>query len=260
MPVDNQLYNRAGDIWWSEDEHLSMLHTMLNPVRVAYFRDVLGRERKGDGSGRALDVGSGGGVLAEELARLGLRVTGIDPARAAVATARKHAAESGLEIFYAAGAGEWLPFAGGSYDVAVCCDVLEHVGDPARVIGEIARVLKPGGLFFYETINRTLRSRIGVIGAFQKWRWTSCAPPDLHDWKQFIKPRELRAMMERSGLEHGGAAGISPRANPLELVRQMRKRKRGEISQGELGRRMKMEASRDLSMSYLGWARKRRAS
>jgi 2-polyprenyl-6-hydroxyphenyl methylase/3-demethylubiquinone-9 3-methyltransferase len=259
MPVDNQLYNRPGDIWWNEQEHFSMLRTMLNPVRFEFFRGVLMEQISGDARGRsALDVGCGGGLLAEEFARLGLRVTGIDPSRPSVLTAGKHAAENGLAIRYLAGLGESLPFSDCSYDIVICCDVLEHVDDPARVIAEIARVLKDGGLFLYDTINRTLRSRIAVIGAFQQWEWTSCAPANLHDWSHFIKPRELRAIMAEHGLEHGGAAGMSPRANPIELIRQMRKRKRGQISHGELGRRMRMGVSRDLSMSYMGWAVKRR--
>ena len=228
---------------------------MLNPVRLGFFRAVLTDDGRIDPRGRtALDVGCGGGLLAEECARLGLQVTGIDPSMRSIRTAREHARESGLSINYLAGAGEVLPFAGASYDVVLCCDVLEHLENPAAVIAEISRVLKPNGFFLYDTINRTLRSKIAVIGLFQQWRWTSCAPPDLHDWRKFIQPRELRETMARYGLQHRGIVGMKPEANPIDLIRQMRKRKRGLISYGELGRRMQMRGVADLSISYMGWA------
>ena len=257
-PVDNQLYNRPGDIWWNEHEPLSMLRTMLNPVRFGFFRAVLTDEGRIEPRGRtALDVGCGGGLLAEECARLGLSVTGIDPSTRSVRTAREHARESGLAINYLAAAGELLPFGDASYDAVFCCDVLEHLEKPATVIAEISRVLKPNGLFLYDTINRTLRSKIGVIGLFQQWRWISCASPNLHDWNQFIKPRELLETMAQYRLQSRTVVGMKPEANPIDLIRQMRKRKRGEISYGELGRRMKMRASADLAISYMGWAIKR---
>jgi len=146
---------------------LSMLRTMLNPVRFGFFRAVLTDEGRIEPRGRtALDVGCGGGLLAEECARLGLSVTGIDPSTRSVRTAREHARESGLAINYLAGTGELLPFGDASYDAVFCCDVLEHLEKPATVIAEISRVLKPNGLFLYDTINRTLRSKIGVIGLF----------------------------------------------------------------------------------------------
>jgi 2-polyprenyl-6-hydroxyphenyl methylase / 3-demethylubiquinone-9 3-methyltransferase len=258
MPVDNLLYDRSGDIWWNEHEPLSMLRTMLNPARFGFFREVLTEAgRIGPPGTTALDVGCGGGLMTEECARLGLRVTGIDPSARSVGTARQHAAQSGLTINYLAGVGERLPIASTSCDVALCCDVLEHVESPLVVIAEISRVLKPNGFFLYDTINRTLRSKIAVIGIFQRWAWVSCAPRDLHDWNKFIKPGELREMITSCGLEPGGIAGIKPHANPIDLIWQMRKRKRGKISYGELGRRMRMRADTDVSMSYMGWAIKR---
>src|SRR6266853_5173485 len=213
-PVDNQLYNRPGDIWWNEHEPLSMLRTMLNPVRFGFFRAVLTDEVRLAPCGRtALDVGCGGGLLAEECARLGLSVTGIDPSTCSVRTAREHARESGLAINYLAAAGELLPFGDASYDAVFCCDVLEHLENPAAVIAEISRVLKPNGFFLYDTINRTLRSKIAVIWLFQKCDWTSCAPRNLHDWDKFIKPKELREMIAQCGLDPGSVVGMTPQAN-----------------------------------------------
>ena len=258
MPVDNQLYDRGDDIWWSEDQPLSMLRTMLNPVRVVFFRDeLISTKRIGLTGRRVLDVGCGGGLLTEEVAHLGLSVTGVDPSQRSLVTAREHAALSDLSINYIAGFGELLPFANASHDIVICCDVLEHVDTPNRVIGEIARVLKPNGIFFYDTINRTLISKVTVITLFQNWRVTSCAPANLHDWNKFIKPSELREIMAQHGLQNRVLCGMQPAANPIDLIRQMRKRKRGEISYGELGRRMKMRVTRDISISYIGWAVKR---
>jgi 2-polyprenyl-6-hydroxyphenyl methylase/3-demethylubiquinone-9 3-methyltransferase len=249
---DNELYNRPGDIWWDDREHFSMLRTMLNPARFGFFRDVLKNEaRVGN---RMLDVGCGGGLLAEEFARLGLYVTGVDPSLSSVTTARNHARQSGLQIDYLTATGEKLPFANGSFDSVVCADVLEHVDSPPVVIAEISRVLKNGGVFLYDTINRTLRSRVAVIGIFQEWKWTRCAPPNLHDWNKFIKPREMRRMLAPQGLQSRPVVGLQPRIGKIQALRQLRKRSRGEISQGELGRRMQMRAARDISMSYMGWA------
>jgi 2-polyprenyl-6-hydroxyphenyl methylase/3-demethylubiquinone-9 3-methyltransferase len=258
MAVDNQTYDRPGDIWWNEHESLSMLRTMVNPVRFGFFRAVLMKKGWTDPPGCAtLDVGCGGGLLSEECARLGLSVIGIDPSIRSVQTARGHASGSSLTIDYLAGDGEQLPFASASYDIVFCCDVLEHLDSPGKAIEEIARVLKPNGLFLCDTINRTLRSKIAVIWLFQQWRWTNCVPPNLHDWNKFIKPRELREMMVGYGLQPGSVVGMRPQANPIDLIRQMRKCKHGEITYGELGRRMQMQATEDLSMSYMGWAVKR---
>ncbi|HEV2690619.1 MAG TPA: bifunctional 2-polyprenyl-6-hydroxyphenol methylase/3-demethylubiquinol 3-O-methyltransferase UbiG [Bryobacteraceae bacterium] len=258
MPVDNRLYDREGDIWWNDDQPLSMLRAMLNPVRFGFFRDELTKVIPMGLTGlKVLDVGCGGGLLDEEVAQLGLLVTGLDPSQRSLVTARRHAAQSELSINYVAGKGERLPVANASHDIVICCDVLEHVDAPDRVISEIARALKPNGIFFYDTINRTLASKVAVITLFQNWQVTSCAPANLHEWKKFIKPLELQEMMARHGLHNRTLCGMRPGVNPIELIRQMRKRKRGGISYAELGKRMKMRITDDLSISYMGLAVKR---
>ena len=193
MSVDNDLYDRMAASWWDASGFLHVL-AALNPARFGYMRRVLVEVLHLPPAGlRVLDVGCGGGLLAEEFARMGCTLTGVDPSAASLAAARAHAAARGLSIDYLRALGESLPFAGGSFDVAYCCDVLEHVSDVSRVVGETARVLRPGGVFFYDTINRTLQSRLIVIKLLQDWPWTAMMPPRLHDWRMFIRPEGAAA-------------------------------------------------------------------
>lgn len=255
MPVDNELYNRPGDIWWNENEVLSGLRFTLNPARFGYFRQTLTERLKLDPQGRpTLDIGCGGGLLAEEFARLGCRVTGIDPSVSSLATARAHAQQSGLEIDYQPGIGEQLPFADASFDLVYCCDVLEHVSDLNRVIAETARVLKPGGVYFFDTINRTLFSWLVVIKLFQEWEWSRLMPPNLHAWEQFIRPGDLRAALARHGLECCEIKGMGPAASPLTLLRLLRRRKRGAISFRQLSEAARFRVGGHRLASYLGYA------
>ncbi len=257
MPVDNELYNRFSETWWDENAALSTLRTWLNPVRFGYFRRVLIEEQRRDPQRTTvLDVGCGGGLLAEEFARLGCQVTGIDPSEASLETARKHARQSDLNIAYQAGRGEQLPFATASFDLVVCCDVLEHVNDVSQVIKEIARVLALSGLFFYDTINRTVLSWLAVVKIAQEWRWTCIMPPNLHDWKQFIKPQKLQQCMQQYQLQNQEVKGMHPTVHPLQIISLFIKHKRGKITLTEMGRRLQFQESHDLSASYLGYALK----
>ena len=258
MPVDNQLYDRLADTWWSDDSLLSLLRTSINPARFGYMRRVLIEDLGIDPRRTtALDVGSGGGLLAEEFARLGFRVTGIDPSAESVEVARAHAESEGLDIEYTAGVGEQLPFPDESFDIAYCCDVLEHVNDLDRVMAETARVLKPGGVYLYDTINRTRRSKLVLIKLMQEWRSTALMEPNLHDWDMFIKPPELVAIMDRAGLENRDIVGIGPARNPVALLLDMRRRARGDMTYGEFGARNKFRETRDRSLLFAGHALKR---
>jgi 2-polyprenyl-6-hydroxyphenyl methylase/3-demethylubiquinone-9 3-methyltransferase len=252
--LNNRLYDAQGDIWWDEAAPFSAIRTALNPGRLEYLRgalEQLGVEPRGR---RALDLGCGGGLLAEELARLGLRVEGVDPSGPSLLTARAHAEASGLDVGYVRGTGEALPFADASFDLVVCCDVLEHVSDLPRVIAETARVIKPGGVYVYDTINRTLRSSLVVIRLLQRWRATRLVPPDLHDWRRFVRPSELASLMARSGLESQGYRGLRPVAGPVRLLRLLRQLRGGQISYGELGRQAPMALTSDTSILYIGHA------
>ena len=260
MAVDNELYDRLSDTWWDEDSNLAILRTAVNPGRVGYIRRILLDELGMDPTGRrALDVGCGGGLLAEEVARMGFSVTGVDPSEPSLETARAHAREEGLAIEYVRAVGEDLPFKDAAFDVVYCCDVLEHVESVERTVAESCRVLRPGGIYLYDTINRTLRSRLITIGLIQEWEATRFMEPNVHDWKMFIKPRELDTILRRHGLEPRDTTGLVPGGNPLTLLRNLRRRRKGEITYGELGRRMAMRESRDKSNEYAGYAVKRAA-
>ena len=256
MPVDNQLYDAMADTWWDESGFFHVLRA-LNPARFGYMRRVLVEELGIDPRGKkTLDVGCGGGFLAEELARLGCDVTGIDPSEKSLEAARAHARTAGLDIEYRQAPGERIPFPDGAFDVVYCCDVLEHVADLGKVISEISRVLKPGGVFLYDTINRTLKSKLVMIKLFQEWSWSSFMPPNLHDWRMFIKPDELISLMAANHLENRGLTGLAPAANPIRAIRVLRARKRGEISYFEATTRLGIEESRDRAVLYAGYASK----
>jgi 2-polyprenyl-6-hydroxyphenyl methylase/3-demethylubiquinone-9 3-methyltransferase len=255
MAVDNELYNRLSSTWWDENEPLNLLRTSINPGRFGYFRDVLVKQLKIDPRGKkVLDVGCGGGLLAEEFARLGCQVIGIDPSASSLATARAHAQQAGLGIDYRVGVGEDLPFADESFEVVYCSDVLEHVNNPETVISEMARVLKQDGVFLYDTINRTIPSKLVMIKLLQDWKSTSFMPPNLHDWHAFIKPRELLSLINRHGLDNREITGLKPASNAIAMTILMRKRKRGEISLHEMGSRMSFKQSKDTSILYMGYA------
>ncbi|GAB3642960.1 bifunctional 2-polyprenyl-6-hydroxyphenol methylase/3-demethylubiquinol 3-O-methyltransferase UbiG [Spirosoma arcticum] len=254
--TNNTVYDADRDIWWNPDELFFLLKTSVNPTRVGYFERVL-REQNVDAQNRTLlDVGCGGGILAEAFAELGMRVTGIDPSASSVETARHHAHQQKLTIDYWVGSGEKLPFANASFDHVSCCDVLEHVQDVDAVLAEISRVLKPGGLFLYDTINRTWLSWLFLIKIAQDWKRWAFMEPNQHVYGRFVKPGELRAKLARSGLTNQDTRGMVADYNVLKTLYYLRKRTSGAWTFRELGSRLTMREGRDTSLCYMGWARK----
>lgn len=258
MPVDNHVYDREADKWRDPSHFLSMLVPLAIP-RVQYVHRVLTEQSQHTPKSiQVLDLGCGGGLVAEEMARLGYCVTGIDPSERSIAVARTHAHEGGLAIDYRSGMGETLPFETSTFEAAYCLDVLEHVSAVEKVLAEIQRVLKPGGVFVFDTINRTLRSKLFVIKIMQDWQVTSVMPPNFHDWDKFIKPNELKAMLVQQRLEPQEFIGFAARGNPLKHIQMFRKRKQGVITFGDLGRYLAehLAFGKDMSVSYVGFARK----
>jgi 2-polyprenyl-6-hydroxyphenyl methylase/3-demethylubiquinone-9 3-methyltransferase len=158
-----------------------------------------------------LEIGCGGGLICEDLARRGATMVGIDPSLGALEAARMHTRESGLghNVYYQEGVAEALPYADGSFSVIVCLDVLEHVRDLATTIKEVARVLAPGGVFVFDTINRTLLARVVVIWYGEHFP-SGGLTPGIHNYHGFIKPGELRALLTASGLRVCELTGFMP--------------------------------------------------
>lgn len=204
MRNDLTIYDKVADRWWSDD--IRWVRTLKNlvPGRLAWF------DRQIDWQGKAvLDLGCAGGFMAEALAQRGAQVTGIDPATDAIDAARAHARENGLRIGYDVGMGEALPYADASFDAVVCVDVLEHVADLPKVLAEVARTLRPGGLFLFDTINRNPLARLATITIAEDL--LRLLPRGTHDPAMFIKPAELRAAMQAAGLVPGATTGLGPR-------------------------------------------------
>ena len=252
--IDNNVYKKQGDIWWKPDSVLHLIKTSLNPWRLEYA-DMIFKKLGFDARGKtALEVGSGGGILCEEICKMGFITTGIEPAQESITTASNHAKTSGLNIKYEQGTGENLPYADGSVDWVFCCDVLEHVQDLPKVISEISRVLKPGGVFFYDTLNRTLISKLVAIKIWQEWKRWAFMPPNLHVWEMFIKPKELIELLQRSGLNWKEHRGSSPNVSIPTMLGYLRKRVKGEWTFEDLGKNFRLLKSNDMSILYAGYA------
>lgn len=254
MTVDNSLYERHPDAWWDEAGYHQFLLTGANPARFGYFWSVLQRRSVDPAGLRVLDIGSGGGYLAESFAELGATVIGIDPAGNSVREAAIHAKRTNLSIGYSVGAGERLPFPDGSFDVVTCCDVLEHLYNLDAVLAETARVLKPGGLYFFDTINRTPQSWLVMVQIAQELPLTRIVPRGLHDWSMFLKPQELEGRLARVGIRSHQVMGLNARRHPLYLLGLILQVKLGRITHAEFGRRSQIDAiPGDFAFSYMGY-------
>jgi len=230
MRNDLTIYDEVADQWWSDD--IRWVRTLKNlvPGRLSWMdKHINWREKQ------VLDLGCAGGFMAEALADRGAIVTGIDPAEDSIAAARAHAEESGREIAYDVGVGEALPYDETAFDAVVCVDVLEHVQDLPQVLAEIARVLRPGGLVLFDTINRNPIARLATITVAEDV--LGLLPRGSHDPEMFIKPRELRHAMTIAGLAPGPFTGLGPRGI----------NRRGDLTFGRLPSK---------AILYMGLARK----
>lgn len=204
MRNDLTIYDTFADKWWSDD--IRWVRTLKNlvPGRLKHFDQLIDWQGKD-----VLDLGCAGGFMAEALAKRGANVTGIDPATDAISAARQHAKSQGLRIGYDVGVGEALPYTDASFDAVVCVDVLEHVADLQKVMTEVARILRPGGMFLFDTINRNPVARLATITVAEDI--LRLLPRGTHDPAMFIKPQELRAAMDAAGLLPGRFTGLGPR-------------------------------------------------
>jgi 2-polyprenyl-6-hydroxyphenyl methylase/3-demethylubiquinone-9 3-methyltransferase len=253
--IDNDLYNEDGYSWWQSDSPLYLLQCSFNPARMGYFKKVLCTKLNISPQGKAvLEVGCGGGLLCEEIARMGFDVNGIDPSENSIRTAIIHAKAGGLRINYEIGTGEALPYRDKSMDIIFCCDVLEHVRDLSKVISEISRILKPGGIFCYDTLNRTLISKLVAIKISQEWSRWAFAPPNLHVWKMFIKPEELKSLLGKNSLKVKENKGMVLNVSFPVFLHCLRKRAKGLITYKDIGKKLFMIESENKSIMYMGYA------
>lgn len=214
----------AGE-WWDANGPFKPLHR-INPTRLTYIRDQLCRRFARDAKAGAslkglsvLDIGCGGGLVAEPLARLGGTVTGIDPAPENIEAAKGHAKGAGLEITYRPVTAEALAQEQGTFDAVLLLEVVEHVPDVPVFLKTVATLVRPGGMMILSTLNRTLKAyALAIVGAELILRWL---PAGTHDWNRFVTPDELRGALDRAGLTVSDITGMvyNPLADEWRLSR-----------------------------------------
>ncbi len=216
-PAEVAKFSALAAEWWDPNGKFRPLHR-FNPVRLAFIRETAAAHWKRDVRGlkpfgglKLLDIGCGGGLLAEPMARMGFDVLGADASEKNVKTAAAHAAQSGIHVHYRAVTAEGLAEESARFDLVLNMEVAEHVTDVGAFIGACAKLVAPGGLMIVATINRTLKSlALAKIGAEYVLRWL---PPGTHDWNRFITPDELQRYLEDAGLSVLDVQGV--RFDPL---------------------------------------------
>ena len=217
-PEDVARFSAQAAEWWDAKGPFAPLHR-FNPARLALIRDQAAAHFGRDVRARRpfegltlVDVGCGGGLISEPMARMGFSVTGVDASSENIGTARAHAEPQGLDIQYRPSTVEQLEESGaGPFDVVLALEIVEHVVDPGAFLRTCGRLVKPGGLLMIATLNRTLKSlALGKVAAEYVLRWV---PAGTHDWNQFLKPEEVRQMLDGEPLDVSGPFGLA--FNPL---------------------------------------------
>jgi 2-polyprenyl-6-hydroxyphenyl methylase/3-demethylubiquinone-9 3-methyltransferase len=213
-PREVAQFTALADRWWDPKGPFAPLHR-FNPARLGFIRDQalarFGRDpaaRRPFAGLRLLDIGCGGGLLSEPMARLGFEVTAVDPGADNVAAARAHAEAMGLAVDYRQGAAEDLLAEGaGPFDVVLNMEVVEHVADPGQYLRDTARLVAPGGLMIVATLNRTAKGlALGKVAAEYLLRWV---PAGTHDWRRFLRPEEIRRFLAGQPYDVAGPFGLA---------------------------------------------------
>jgi len=211
-PAEVARFDALARDWWDPKGPMAVLHK-FNPVRLGFVRDLacerFGRDPRSLGALEGLsivDIGCGGGVLAEPLARSGADVTGLDPAAANIAVARAHAERAGIAVDYREETIETVVAAGTRFDIVLAMEVVEHVADVDAFVASCCAAVKPGGLLVMATLNRTLKSyALAIVSAEYLLRWL---PRGTHDWEKFVTPEELESRIETGGLSVFAREGV----------------------------------------------------
>jgi 2-polyprenyl-6-hydroxyphenyl methylase/3-demethylubiquinone-9 3-methyltransferase len=217
-PAEVARFDRIAQTWWDPKGPMKVLHK-FNPVRLAYIRDEacrrFGRDPRSARSLEGLtilDVGCGGGVLSEPLARLGARVTGLDPAPTNISVARLHAERAGVPVDFRNETVEAVVAKAETFDIVLAMEVVEHVADVQAFVTACAQAVKPGGCLVMATLNRTLRSfASAIVGAEYVLGWL---PKGTHEWDKFVTPEELTDALGQAGFAVSDLTGVS--YNPLK--------------------------------------------
>jgi 2-polyprenyl-6-hydroxyphenyl methylase/3-demethylubiquinone-9 3-methyltransferase len=219
-------FSRMADQWWDPVGKFAPLHR-LNPVRIGYIRDRAAAHWQRDPQApsplqglRLLDVGCGGGLLSEPMARLGAKVTGLDAGAANIAVADLHARGQGLAIDYRQDTAERLAPSAAQFDIVLALEIVEHVADVDLFLNSCARLVKPGGLMFLSTLNRTAKAwALAIAGAEYLLGWL---PRGTHDWRRFLRPSEVAQGLRQSGVDVQEIVGVvyNPLARAWSLDRR----------------------------------------
>lgn len=202
--------------WWDPDGPFRPLHWMT-PVRMEFIRDQIIAHFARDGGLKplkglsAVDIGCGGGLVCEPMARMGADITGVDADGSAIRVATGHAEAQGLEVTYLHGAAEDLVAEGKNFDIVLALEVIEHVSDPSAFMSLCSKLLRPGGILILSTLNRTWKSyALAIVVSEHIVHWT---PKGTHEWKKFIRPSELARLARQQGLSVTKVSGVV--YNPL---------------------------------------------
>lgn len=189
---DLEFYDLSAESWWSPQAKIFALYH-LNLPRFDFFCRYVSQWQ----DLKVLDVGCGGGFTCEFMAQKGAIVSGIDQSQKCIIKAQEHSRDSSFKISYLQGLAEDIPYSKNTFDIVTCVDVLEHVADLNQTVAEIYRVLKPNGLFLFDTINRNFKSKVIMIWLLENL--LKEIPQGVHDWQKFIQPKELQDVMENQG-------------------------------------------------------------
>jgi 2-polyprenyl-6-hydroxyphenyl methylase/3-demethylubiquinone-9 3-methyltransferase len=211
-PAEVERFSRIAQEWWDPAGKFAPLHR-LNPIRLGFVRDRAAAHWQRDplsaaplGGLSLLDIGCGGGLLSEPMARLGASVTGVDAASRNVSVAARHAEGQALTIDYRQGTAEALAASGAQFDVVLALEIVEHVADVDLFLASCGRMVKPGGLLFLSTLNRTAKAwALAIAGAEYLLGWL---PRGTHDWRKFLKPSEAVNSLRRGGIETEEIVGV----------------------------------------------------